>query len=152
MCIRDRSNEIRHFDAPSETELSGQQPMSNSVMVPTGRHSVLHRRCMEPRALSLHEIRRPMEMFSQNVSRVESVERGLASVHVATKIARNFTSGAHESIGNVIDQRAGRPSASILGPNERVPLQDKHAHGCQSAFSYTSGRNADGVSLWWSCE
>ena len=206
------SNEIRHFDAPSETELSGRQPMSNSVMVPTGRHSVWphvsycmtqplmtefelavgglqkqtvnncgsvatdpvlielnkqrilddeihymkeqfkhmrglrHGRFMKPRALSLNEICRPMELFSQNVSCMESVERGRASAHVETKIAGNFTSGAHESIGNVIDQRAGRPSASTLGPNECLALQDKHAHGRQSAFSYTSGRNADGVS------
>jgi len=90
---------------------------------------------MEPRALSLHEICRPMEMFSQNISSTESVERARASAHVATKIAGNFTSGAHESIGNVIDQRAGRPSASTLGPNECLVLQDKHAHGHQSAFS-----------------
>jgi len=36
----------------------------------------------------------------------------------------------------VIDQRAGRPSASRLGPNECFALQDTHAHGRQSAFSF----------------
>jgi len=44
----------------------------------------------ETRALSLHEIRRPIEMFSQNFLRMERVERGRASAHVGTKIAGNL--------------------------------------------------------------
>jgi len=205
------SSETRHCDAPPETGLGVQQPMSSSAMAVPGRHCVLpqvsygvtqssmkepeskvgglqkqtvsncgslvadpvktklkkhqildeevdrleeqfrhmssvrHGQRMEPRAVSLHDNRRPIEMIPRAVPHMESVERGRASTHAAA-IVGNCTSGAHEGSGNVINQTTGFSSVSMFGSNERLASVSEYVHDRQPAgqrFGYTLDRNAD---------
>ena len=135
---------------PMTTKLKKHQILDDEIdrLEEQLRHmrSVRHGQRIEPRAVSLHDNRRPTEMIPRAVPSMKSVERGRASMHVAA-IAENYTSGAHEGSGNVINQMTGFPSASTRGPNERLASVSEYAHGRQpigQRLGYTLDRNADG--------